>query len=183
MACLGCERPVRVDRHSHIARAVRRVARLLRRPHRNGQLRRGVEVHAGGGDGAVDAVVAELRRVQRQREDVLRTGKQNDGAGSAKISPTRAKSACCLAGKQRSRFSQDQTDTSKVCLAGGTAAGEWCYLRQSAEEVRAVVLAAGGDAARQLLVLVHVREVADPDRLVAVVLPVDRGQCHVEDRP
>ena len=57
------------------------------------------------------------------------------------------------------------------------------YLRQSAEEVRAVVLAAGRDAARQLLVLVHVREVADPHRLVAVVLAVDRGQRHVEDRP
>ena len=75
-AYLRRERPVRVDRHGHVARAVRRVARLLRRAHRNGQLRRGVEVDAGGGDGAVDAVVAELRRVQRQRVDVLRTGKQ-----------------------------------------------------------------------------------------------------------
>ena len=156
-AYLRRERPVRVDRHSHIARAVRRVARLLRRAHRNGQLRRGVEVDAGGGDGAVDAVVAELRRVQRQRVDVLRS--------------------------QTAEQVQPRSNRHEQSLLGWRHGGLCGYLRQSAEEMRAVVLAAGGDAARQLLVLVHVREVADADRLVAVVLAVDRGQRHVEDRP
>ena len=46
-----------------------------------------------------------------------------------------------------------------------------------------MVLAAGRHSRWKLLVLVHVGKVADPDGLVAVVLPIDCRHRHVQDGP